>query len=112
MIKLNKNIEVGYYTELSKNDGNRLLNDVLIAIKEGSIQKDVNPEGNSQMSYKEVILNRKDTAKLLDVSYVTLNNWAKQRTLIPRNIGNRVYYHMDDILKSMKPIYTNVDKNQ
>lgn len=36
-----ENIEVGYYTELSKNDGNRLLSDVLIAIKKGSIQKDV-----------------------------------------------------------------------
>jgi hypothetical protein len=35
------NIEVDYYTELSKNDGSRFLSDVLIAIKKGSTQKDV-----------------------------------------------------------------------
>lgn len=33
-------IEVGYYTELSKNKGNKLLAEILNEIKKGGIQKD------------------------------------------------------------------------
>jgi len=56
---------------------------------------------------RDKLLTRKETAELLKVSLVTLNNWAKLRILIPLSIGNRIYYRMDDILKSAKPIYTN-----
>lgn len=61
---------------------------------------------NPKDTNRDKLLTRKETAELLQVSLVTLNNWAKQRILIPLSIGNRIYYCMDDILKSMKPIYS------
>lgn len=71
------------------------------------VMKDSMQNINLQKTSIDEPLTRKETAKLLKVSVVTLNNWAKQKILIPRHIGNRVYYWMEDILKSMKPIYTN-----
>lgn len=54
-------------------------------------------------------LTRKQTAELLQVSLVTLNNWSKNKTLTPYSIGNRVYYRHKDILDSMKPINNNLN---
>jgi len=62
---------------------------------------------NSKMNElkNDELLTREETSKLLNVSYPTLNSWAKKRVLIPLSLGSRIYYRMDDILKSMKPIY-------
>lgn len=49
-------------------------------------------------------LTRQQTADFLQVSLVTLNNWSKKKILTPHRMGNRVYYKMQDILNSMKPI--------
>jgi len=62
---------------------------------------------NSKMNElkNDELLTREKTSKLLNVSYPTLNSWAKKKVLIPLSLGTRIYYRMDDILKSMKPIY-------
>jgi hypothetical protein len=54
---------------------------------------------------ENTILTREETKKLLKVSYVTLHKWNKLGVLPAFNVGNRVYYKLDDIHKAMKPIY-------
>lgn len=68
---------------------------------------------NSKMNElkNDELLTREETSKLLNVSYPTLNSWGKKKVLIPLSLGSRIYYRKDDILKSMKPIYNNIDKN-
>ena len=63
---------------------------------------------NSKMNElkNDQLLTREETSKLLNVSYPTLNSWAKKKVLIPLSLGSRIYYRMDDIIKSMKPIYS------
>ena len=53
------------------------------------------------------LLTRNETASLLKVSKVTLNNWKKHRILTPCSIGNRVYYLKQDVIDAMKPINNN-----
>ena len=40
----------------------------------------------------EKYLSRSETAKLLHVTEVTLNNWEKKNILVPSRIGRRVLY--------------------
>lgn len=54
-------------------------------------------------------LTREQTAELLNVSLVTLNNWSKKRILTPYSLGSRVYYRHQDILNGMKPINNNLN---
>lgn len=82
-----------------------LLDSIQMIIK-GTV---VNQE--SKENFNDELLTRAETAKLLQVSLATLNNWAKSGVLIPSALGNRVFYRMSDILKSMKPIHINNTKN-
>lgn len=50
------------------------------------------------------LLTRNETASLLKVSKVTLNNWKKHGILTPSSIGNRVYYIKQDVMDAIKPI--------
>ncbi|WP_204345551.1 helix-turn-helix domain-containing protein [Psychroserpens algicola] len=67
-----------------------------IIIKNTNFQK---PEFESNIPD---ILTRNQVAEMLQVSKVTLNNWAKNKVLIPYSIGTRVYYRKEDIFNSMK----------
>jgi excisionase family DNA binding protein len=49
-------------------------------------------------------LTRKETAKLLGVSLVTLNHWAKDDILKAYKIGTRVRYKSDEVEQFFKPI--------
>ena len=42
-------------------------------------------------------LTRKETAKYLSVSYVTLNSWSKAGILTVYKIGNRVRYKQSEV---------------
>jgi excisionase family DNA binding protein len=42
-------------------------------------------------------LSRKETSKMLNVSYVTLNKWNKSGKLKAVGIGGRVLYRQEDI---------------
>lgn len=51
---------------------------------------------------KEILLTRKETAEMLSVSLVTLNNWRESGVLIPYRIGNLVRYKENDVLNALK----------
>ena len=46
----------------------------------------------------EKYLSRSETAKLLHVTEVTLNNWEKKNILVPSRIGRRVLYKEAEVL--------------
>jgi len=54
---------------------------------------------------------REETKNLLDVSFTTLWKYNKEGILPATRIGSRIYYKMDDIIKSMIPIHTKSEKN-
>uniref|UniRef100_UPI0039A72FAA helix-turn-helix domain-containing protein n=1 Tax=Ornithobacterium rhinotracheale TaxID=28251 RepID=UPI0039A72FAA len=51
---------------------------------------------------KETLLTRKETAQMLSVSLVTLNNWRKSGVLIPYRIGNKVRYKENEVLNALQ----------
>ena len=46
-------------------------------------------------------LKRSETAKLLHVTLVTLNNWEKKNILVPSRIGRRVLYKEAEVLERL-----------
>lgn len=50
---------------------------------------------------QEKYLSRSETAELLHVTEVTLNNWEKKNILIPKRIGGRVLYKETDVLSRL-----------
>lgn len=49
----------------------------------------------------EKYLSRSETADMLHVTEVTLNNWEKQNILVPKRIGRRVLYKESDVLDKL-----------
>ena len=49
----------------------------------------------------EKYLSRSETAKLLHVTEVTLNNWEKKNILVPRRKGRRVLYKEAEVLERL-----------
>ncbi|MCO7355911.1 helix-turn-helix domain-containing protein, partial [Riemerella anatipestifer] len=45
------------------------------------------------------LMNKKEVAKMLRVSLMTINNWTKQGLLTSYRIGNRVMYKKDEVLQ-------------
>jgi hypothetical protein len=52
---------------------------------------------SKQNTSKPEYLSRKETKELLNVSYVTLNNWRKKEILEPKYIGNKLFYNRQSI---------------
>lgn len=50
----------------------------------------------------ERLLTRKQTAEMLSVTLVTLNNWKKSGVLIPYRIGNQVRYKESEVLSALQ----------
>lgn len=50
-------------------------------------------------------LTRKQVKELLDVSYVTLNDWGKKGILNPYRLGNKVFYKGDELDQAFKKIH-------
>ncbi|MCU7593095.1 helix-turn-helix domain-containing protein [Riemerella anatipestifer] len=48
------------------------------------------------------LMSKKEVAKMLRVSLMTINNWTKQGLLTSYRIGNRVMYKKDEVLQSLK----------
>ncbi|MRM84855.1 helix-turn-helix domain-containing protein [Riemerella anatipestifer] len=48
------------------------------------------------------LMHKKEVAKMLRVSLMTINNWTKQGLLTSYRIGNRVMYKKDEVLQSLK----------
>lgn len=53
---------------------------------------------SNQKNTKPEFLTRKETKELLGVSYVTLNNWHRKDILIPKYLGNKVFYDKRQIV--------------
>ena len=49
-----------------------------------------------------IYLTRKEAAKLLSVSLVTLNSWAKKGVIQPKKIGNLVRYDKSQLEKAIQ----------
>jgi len=56
---------------------------------------------SNQSLEKPEFLSRKETRELLNVSYVTLNNWNKKGILEPSYIGNKLFYDKQQIVKQL-----------
>ena len=101
------NIEVGYYTELSKNDGNRLLSDVLIAIKEGSVQKNVILDIRDKSKKKEDYDSLKKTLEAFTPSGTfndsrKINNLKTYSGILVLDIDNLGERQLPKLKKNMK----------
>jgi len=56
------------------------------------------------MKKNKIILTRKETAHLLSVSLATLRVWTVKGLIKAYQLGGRVYYKQDEIIRSMKRI--------
>jgi len=78
--------------------------ELLEIIKEG-VKLELNRQrAMGQTTFKvsdEKYLSRSETAELLHVTEVTLNNWEKKNILIPKRIGGRVLYKETDVLSRL-----------
>lgn len=54
----------------------------------------------------ETLLSRKETAKKLKISLVTLNDWSKRGVIQSYIIGGRVLYKESEIEKSLNQVKT------
>ena len=50
---------------------------------------------------KPEFISRTEAKELLNVSYVTLNNWNRKGILEPSYIGNKPYYNKQQIIKQL-----------
>jgi predicted site-specific integrase-resolvase len=50
------------------------------------------------------IYSREQTASLLSISFPTLRKWTKKGILKCYQLGGRIYYRHDEIIKALKPI--------
>ncbi|HCD9236637.1 TPA: helix-turn-helix domain-containing protein [Elizabethkingia anophelis] len=55
----------------------------------------------SKIIDEDRILTRNDTADYLGISLSTLSRWTKEGKISSKGIGDRVYYKMSDIKKSL-----------
>jgi hypothetical protein len=71
-----------------------IINDILdIKLKEFS--------GSNENQQKTELLSRKETKELLNVSYVTLNNWNRKGILEPSYLGNKLFYNKQQIINQL-----------
>ncbi len=52
------------------------------------------------------LITRKETAQILGISLVTLNEWTKTGVIPAQRIGTRVRYRKTDIYNSLKDVET------
>ncbi|MCM4151543.1 DNA-binding protein [Arenibacter sp. N53] len=78
----------------------KLTANILLALKKELDQ--LKEEFQPQLPPKWV--SRKETAKMLGVSFTTLTNWHKKGVLTAYSIGTRVYYKLDEVHNALTPI--------
>ncbi|KAB5488912.1 helix-turn-helix domain-containing protein [Flagellimonas hadalis] len=55
---------------------------------------------------QNILLTRKETAKLLCISLPTLNDWTKTGIVKAHRIGNRVLYKEQEVLEALNEVRT------
>ena len=53
----------------------------------------------------EILLSRKEAAKFLGITLVTLHDWTKRKFVIAGRIGNRVYFKKSDLINAIENEY-------
>ncbi|CAA0159645.1 conserved hypothetical protein [Tenacibaculum maritimum] len=94
---MNKSIKITQIQELDANELLKQFQDLhaeLLAIKENI--------SNSKKA--DILLTRKQTAEILQISLVTLWNWTKGNTLTAHRIGNQVRYKKSEVLNALQEI--------
>lgn len=59
---------------------------------------------NNEQEKDNQLLTRKETAGLLQVSLVTLDDWSKKGFLQSYRIGNRIRYKKEEVEKSLQQV--------
>jgi len=49
----------------------------------------------------EILLSRKEAAKFLGITTVTLSDWTKRKFVISGRIGNRVFYKRSSLINAI-----------
>jgi len=62
--------------------------------------------GTAKAESDPELITRKETAKILGVSLVTLNEWTRNGIIPAKRIGTRVRYEKADVFNSLKNIET------
>ena len=60
--------------------------------------KQLQPEPQQE----QTLLTRKEAAKFLGVSLVTINNWANKGVIRPKKIGNLVRYDLSELKQAFR----------
>lgn len=55
-------------------------------------------------SKKQVLMTREETAAFLSISFPTLRRWTTEGMLTCYQLGGRVYYKQNEILKALLPL--------
>jgi DNA-binding XRE family transcriptional regulator len=50
------------------------------------------------------LLTRKETSKLLNVSYTTLFNWNREKVLEAKKLGNKVFYLKSEVFNKINNV--------
>jgi excisionase family DNA binding protein len=86
--------EIIQFENISAEDfRDEIIKGVVMALKD-----QLNKIGNPQ---EEQLLTRKETAKLLSVSLVTLSDWDKKNIIQSYRIGNLVRYKKSDVFNAL-----------
>lgn len=56
---------------------------------------------NNQQESKDKLLTRKEVCEILHINFSTLWKWTKNEKIPCHRIGNRVYYKLDEVQKSL-----------
>ncbi|MEE1961996.1 helix-turn-helix domain-containing protein [Allomuricauda taeanensis] len=87
-----------YLQSLELSDIKRVIEEVV----ESNLSKLSLPKHQNQ----NLLLTRKETAKLLCISLPTLNDWTKTGIVKAHRIGNRVLYKEQEVLEALNEVRT------
>ena len=76
-----------------------LVSEIKLLVREMLQSRDL-----SESKQSNTLLTRNEASKLLNVSKTTLSNWNKLGVLPAFAVGNRVYYKLEDVEKSLKRV--------
>lgn len=95
------------FSLLLTDEGKELLKSVIREVVQEIMEKTTEVDSQKEnfstcvKSIEDEFLTRKEVSQKLKVSLVTLNNWQKNKILIPLKIGKRILYNPKDVEKAM-----------
>lgn len=95
------------FSLLLTDEGKELLKSVIREVVQEIMEKTTEVDSQKEnfstcvKPIEDEFLTRKEVSQKLKVSLVTLNNWQKNKILIPLKIGKRILYNAKDVEKAM-----------